>query len=56
MKIIEMDIKKIKPYPQNAKRHEELKRNCRMIEKDENYCDVIIHRWQELTGKKAEKI
>ncbi len=31
-------------------------RRCRMIELDEHYCDVIIARWEEMTGKKAEKV
>lgn len=35
---------------------EQLNRKCRMIELTEHYCDVIINRWEVLTGKKAEKI
>lgn len=31
-------------------------RKCRMMEFDEAYCDVIIKRWELLTGKKAVKI
>jgi DNA modification methylase len=27
-----------------------------MMELDEKYCDVIIKRWEELTGQKAELI
>lgn len=34
----------------------ELGRKCRMMELDPHYCDVIIARWEKLTGKKAEKI
>ena len=33
---------------------ENLKRKCRMMELDPHYCDVIIDRWQRLTGEKAE--
>ena len=33
---------------------EQLNRKCFMCELDEHYCDVIIQRWENLTGKKAE--
>lgn len=32
---------------------EQLNRRCRMMELDPHYCDVIIDRWEELTGEKA---
>lgn len=35
---------------------EQLKRKCRMVEIDPKYCDVIVDRWERLTGKTAEKI
>ncbi len=35
---------------------EQLGRKCYMMEIDPNYCDVIIARWEKLTGKKAERI
>lgn len=35
---------------------EKLGRRCFMMEIDEHYCDVIIQRWQNFTGKRAEKI
>ena len=35
---------------------EETQRNCYMMELDPYYCQVIINRWEEFTGKKAEKI
>ena len=35
---------------------EQLNRKCYMMELDEHYCDVIITRWEKLTGKKAERI
>ena len=35
---------------------EELDRVCYMMEYDPVYCDVIIKRWEKLTGKKAELI
>lgn len=35
---------------------EQLNRKCYMMELDPKYCDVIIKRWETLTGKKAERI
>ena len=35
---------------------EQLDRTCYMCELDERYCDVIIKRWETLTGEKAVKI
>ena len=35
---------------------EQLGRRCLMAELDPTYCDVIIKRWEEYTGKKAELI
>lgn len=35
---------------------EETGRKARLMEFDTHYCDVIIARWEKLTGKKAEKI
>ena len=35
---------------------EQLDRTCYMMELDPKYCDVIIKRWETLTGKKAVKI
>lgn len=35
---------------------EQLGRKCRMMELDPHYCQVIIERWEALTGEKAEKI
>lgn len=32
---------------------EQLGRQCRMMELDPKYCEVIIRRWEEFTGKKA---
>ncbi|MCJ7829335.1 MAG: site-specific DNA-methyltransferase [Dehalococcoidia bacterium] len=34
---------------------EKLNRKCYMMEIDEHYCDVIIERWQNFTGRKAIK-
>lgn len=35
---------------------EQLGRKCRMIELDPRYCDVILARWEKLTGKEAVKV
>lgn len=35
---------------------EQLNRTCYMAELDPKYCDVIIKRWENLTGEKAVKI
>ena len=35
---------------------EQLNRRCYMMELTEHYCDVIINRWETLTGRKAVKI
>lgn len=35
---------------------DQLDRICYICELDEHYCDVIIQRWENLTGKKAELI
>ena len=35
---------------------EQLERTCYMMELDPKYCDVIIKRWETLTGEKAVKL
>ena len=35
---------------------EQLGRKCRMMELDPHYCDVIIARWEKLTGQKAQNV
>jgi len=35
---------------------EQTGRRCFMMEVDALYCDVIVQRWQEFTGRKAERI
>ena len=35
---------------------EQLNRKCYMMELDPHYCDVIIARWEKLTGKEAVKV
>ena len=35
---------------------EQLNRNCYTMELDPRYCDVIVKRWEALTGKEAKKV
>jgi site-specific DNA-methyltransferase (adenine-specific) len=35
---------------------EQLGRKARLMEYDPKYCDVIIARWEKLTGEKAQKL
>lgn len=35
---------------------EQVKRKCFMMELDAHYCDIILARWEKLTGKTAQKI
>lgn len=35
---------------------EQINKTCYMMELDPKYCDVIIQRWENLTGKKAELV
>ncbi len=35
---------------------EQLGRACRLLELDPRYCDVVVNRWEQLTGQTAEQI
>lgn len=35
---------------------EQLGRTAFLMELDEKFCDVIVRRWEEYTGQKAEKL
>ena len=35
---------------------EQLERKCYMMELDAHYCDIILARWEQFTGKQAIKI
>lgn len=49
-------VDELKEYKNNARTHspEQLGRICYMSELDPKYCDVIVKRWEEMTGQKAE--
>lgn len=34
---------------------EQTGRRCRMMELDPHYCDVIVKRWETLTGRTADR-
>jgi len=35
---------------------ERIKRKARLMELDPKYCDVIVKRWEDFTGKTAERV
>ena len=35
---------------------EQLGRACRLLELDPRYCDVVVKRWEQLTGQTAERL
>jgi DNA modification methylase len=35
---------------------EQLGRACRLLELDPRYCDVVVNRWEKLTGQTAERV
>jgi DNA modification methylase len=35
---------------------ERIQRQARLVELDPRYCDVIIKRWENFTGNKAERV
>ena len=58
LRITYMSPGELTPYPANAKKHPEeqvrhIANRCFMMELDPHYVDVIIARWEKLTGKKA---
>lgn len=62
MKTENLKITDLKPYERNAKQHprrqiDQIKESIRRFGmNDPKYADVIIDRWERLTGGKAEKI
>jgi DNA modification methylase len=35
---------------------ERIQRQARLVELDPKYCDVIVKRWEDFTGKTAERV
>lgn len=62
IKIVEKNVDELIPYENNTKLHPQSQIDTikKSIEQfgfnDPKYCDVIIKRWEALTGQKAEKI
>lgn len=52
------DINDIVPYAGNVKKHpeEQLGRHAFLMESDPRYVDVIVRRWEELTGERAVRL
>ena len=44
------------PYGYRKVSYKEGKRTCYTLELDPVYADVIINRWEEATGERAERI
>lgn len=66
MKIIEKSVEELTPYENNPRKNDsavdavaedyssdKMYGSCFMCELDPHYCDVIINRWETLTGQKA---
>lgn len=59
MELVTISLDKIKPYERNPRKNDEAVaaeqngRTAYLMEKDPRYVDVIIDRWEKLTGEKA---
>lgn len=52
-----MGVKEIEVIKKDFKNATERNgRRCFGIEIDQHYCDVVVNRWEEFTGQKAERI
>lgn len=60
MELKKIKIEDIKPYPNNPRKNdiaaEQNGRTAYLMEIDPHYCDVILTRWENLTGERAEKL
>jgi len=54
--LTEMKLSEIHPYARNPRRNDESVEAVAMMELDPIYCDVIIKRWENLTGRTAERV
>lgn len=59
MELVTISLDKIRPYERNPRKNDEAVaaeqngRTAYLMEKDPRYVDVIIDRWEKLTGEKA---
>ena len=59
MELVTLPLDKIRPYERNPRKNDEAVaaeqngRTAYLMEKDPRYVDVIIDRWEKLTGEKA---
>ena len=54
MEVKKLKVKELAPNSWNPNVIDN--RKCYMMELDPHYCDVIIKRWENLTGKEAVKL
>ena len=54
MEIVTLNLADLTPSYSNAA--PAAPRRCYMMELDPHYCDVILQRWEQFTGKEAVKI
>ncbi len=50
-----MKITDLQPDTANANKGTDRGRKCYGLEIDPHYCDVIVNRWEQFTGNKAQK-
>ena len=58
MDVETVDIATLTSDPANVRKHgaEQVNRRCYGLEIEPKYCDVMVDRWEKLTGKTAERV